>query len=77
MADTEKDVATAATPTTSSTSAASKVTEPKFSKRQLVKSQKYLNFHDLLNVLLDDDKLYTTAEVDKLKDDFLKKKVTA
>lgn len=41
-----------------------------FSKEQLVKSQKYTHRCDALNALLDDEKQYTFAQVDKVLKDF-------
>lgn len=41
-----------------------------FSKEQLVKSQKYIHRRDALNALLDDEKHYTFAQVDKVLKDF-------
>lgn len=49
--------------------------KPKFSKRAFLKSEYYRKKQDLLNALLDDDKMYTTDEVDSLIDNFLKGKV--
>lgn len=46
-----------------------------FTKEQLVRSKKYLGREDLLNALLDADKAYTTDDVDKLINDYLKKEV--
>lgn len=43
---------------------------PKFSKSQLVKSQKYIYRRDALNALLTDDEQYTFAQVDKVLKDF-------
>lgn len=91
MADTAKDAtnaaatkntATTATPTapatgttaTTATTAAAKA-EPKYSKRQLLKSKKYMNQRDLINVLLEDDKLYTSSEVESTLNTFLNKKL--
>lgn len=37
---------------------------PKFTKVQLVQSQKYVHRRDALNALLEDDKTYTFTEVD-------------
>lgn len=42
---------------------------PKFTKVQLVQSQKYVHRRDALNALLEDDKTYAFTEVD----DILKK----
>lgn len=37
---------------------------PKFTKVQLVQSQKYVHRRDALNALLEDDKTYAFTEVD-------------
>lgn len=88
MADTAKDTTNAAatknaatttppttgTTATAATTAATK-TEPKYSKRQLLKSKKYMNQRDLINVLLEDDKLYTSSEVESTLTTFLNKKL--
>ena len=42
------------------------------SKAQLLASQKYAGRQDILNVLLDENKTYTTEQVDKLIDKFMK-----
>lgn len=47
----------------------------KFSKKQLVLSQKYAGQRDLLNALLKDDTRYSFDEVDTLMTDFKKGKV--
>lgn len=47
----------------------------KFSKQQLIKSTRYIERRDLLNVLLKDDKQYSHADVERLVDDFMKGKV--
>ncbi len=52
-----------------------KAKEATFTKAQLLKSKKYSERVDLLNVLLEDDKSYTSKEVEKLIDDFMKGKV--
>ena len=51
------------------------VKENKFSKEQLLKSQKYKDERDLINALLKEDKKYSLSDVDKLIDDFMKGKV--
>ena len=48
--------------------------EPKFSKRQLLNSKKYQHQTDLLNAILENDKSYSLSEVDKLINEFMKKK---
>lgn len=47
----------------------------KFPKTKLVESKKYANRKDILNVLLEDDKEYTFAEVDKRVNEYMKGKV--
>ena len=47
--------------------------ETKYTKGQLIKSKKYLDKVDLLNVLLQEDKSYSFSEVDSLINEFMKK----
>lgn len=49
--------------------------ETKFVKSQIIGSDKYKNRADILNVLLEDDKEYTSSDVDKKLEDFLGKEV--
>lgn len=49
--------------------------ELKFTKSQIVNSKKYRIRKDLINALLDEDKLYSFDEVDKLINKFMKSKV--
>ena len=49
--------------------------EAVFSKEQLVKSEKYKQFRDILASQLADDVSYTAAQADKVITDFLKKGV--
>lgn len=49
--------------------------EATFTKAQLLKSKKYSERVDLLNVLLEDGKAYTSKEVDVLVKDFMNKEV--
>lgn len=49
--------------------------ETKFVKSQIIGSDKYKNRADLLNVLLEDDKEYTSSDIDKKLEDFLGKEV--
>ena len=49
--------------------------EKEYSKKQLVNSKKYASNKDLLQVLLEDNNLYTLAEVDKKIEEFKKRKV--
>lgn len=51
------------------------LTEPKFSKEQLLASEKYANRRDLVSALLDDNETYTIATVDKKIEEFMKGKV--
>ena len=67
----EKDIANEKTDT--------KVTDEKdiavYSKSQILKSDKFSNHYDVLNVVLDDDKKYTLEEVLKIAKDFLAKPI--
>lgn len=47
----------------------------KYTKEQIVTSKKYRLRRDLLNALLDKDKSYSLEEVDKIIDNFMKRKV--
>lgn len=49
--------------------------EIKFTKKNILKSKKYQNRKDILNVLLE-DKEYSFSEVDALIDKFMKGKVS-
>lgn len=46
-----------------------------YSKSQILKSDKFSNHYDVLNVVLNDDKNYTLEEVLKIANDFLAKPV--
>lgn len=46
-----------------------------YTKSQILKSDKFSNHHDVLNVVLDDDKNYTLEGVLKIANDFLAKPV--
>ena len=46
-----------------------------YSKSQILKSDKFSNLYDVLNVVLDDDKNYTLEEVLKIANDFLAKPI--
>jgi len=46
-----------------------------FTKEQLVNAKKYSNRRDILNALLEADKLYSFGETDELINKFEKKKV--
>lgn len=48
---------------------------PSFTKEQLLQSKKYEGYVDILEALLDDDKLYTSKEVDSLLSTFMKRSV--
>lgn len=52
-----------------------KVEKITFSKAKIIRFERYKNRVDLLNVLLDDEKPYTTDEVDGLIEKFMKGKV--
>lgn len=49
--------------------------EAVFSKEQLVKSEKYKQYRDILASQLDDAVNYTVSQADKVINDFLKKGV--
>lgn len=46
-----------------------------YSKSQILKSDKFSNHYDVLNVVLADDKNYTLEEVLKIANDFLAKPI--
>lgn len=46
-----------------------------YTKSQILKSDKFSDHHDVLNVVLDDDKNYTLEEVLKIANDFLAKPI--
>lgn len=46
-----------------------------YTKSQILKSDKFSNYYDVLNVVLDDDKNYTLEEVLKIANDFLAKPI--
>ena len=48
---------------------------PSFTKELLLQSEKYENYVDILEALLDDDKLYTSEQVDSLISTFMKRSV--
>ena len=48
---------------------------PLFTKAQLTASHKYAARKDLVGALLDDNKEYTTAQVDELIENYLKGRV--
>lgn len=49
--------------------------EPQFSKEQIVASDKYRSQRDLVDALLEEDKKYTIATVDKMIEEYRKGKV--
>lgn len=49
--------------------------EEKYIKSQIVRSDRYRNRADILNVLLEDNTNYTLSEIDKKLKDFLGKEV--
>lgn len=51
------------------------VSEPQFSKEQIVASDKYRNQRDLVDALLEKDKKYTIATVDNLIEKYKKGQV--
>ena len=52
-----------------------KIAEPKFSKEQIAASERYRNYRDLVEALLDDEKKYTYEAVDKLIENYKKGQV--
>lgn len=50
------------------------IEEVKYTKTNLLSSKRYSHNRDVLNVILNDDKVYSLNEVDKLIEDFYKKK---
>ena len=52
-----------------------KTTEPEYSKNELLKSEKYAGYADVLTAVLDDDALYTKSEVDKALKSYLNKPI--
>lgn len=48
--------------------------KPQFFKSDLLKSKKYADYRDMLNVILVDGELYDTEQVDKLIASFLARK---
>lgn len=60
---------------TAEQAASGKLNVPKYGKEKLLKSNWYSHRRDILNVILQDGKEYSHAEVDKLIGEFLKGKV--
>lgn len=52
-----------------------KKVETKMSKQQILSSNKWKHRKDLLSVILEDDKMYTTTQVDEAINKFMKGKV--
>lgn len=48
---------------------------PVYSKKAILASNRYANRRDALGVILDDDKEYSTAEVDEILETFMKGQV--
>lgn len=55
--------------------AAQTKTEVKFTKRALVSCKKLREQRDIVSALLEDDKVYTISEVERMIEQFLKGKV--
>ena len=51
-----------------------KKTENKFTKSQVLASKKFTN-KDLINAILEDDRMYTLKQVETIINDYLKRKV--
>ncbi|EHL19783.1 hypothetical protein HMPREF9628_01299 [Peptoanaerobacter stomatis] len=49
--------------------------QDKFTKEQLIKSKKYEDKRDILNVILEDKELYSISKVDEMIEVFLKEEV--
>ena len=56
--------------------AAEKPAAPKFSKEQLIRSDRFANRRDLLGALLKDGKLYSIEEVETAIEHYMKGEVT-
>lgn len=52
-----------------------KTAEATYTKTQVCKSKLYAGFYDVFDNVLEDGKQYTKKELEKLKDDFLKRPV--
>lgn len=52
-----------------------KENEDKYSKEQITSSKRYSKSKDILNALLDENKMYTFTEIDKIIENFKKRKV--
>lgn len=48
---------------------------PKYTKAQVVASAKYRPYRDIFGASLENGKEYTAAELEKIKNDFLKKPI--
>lgn len=57
------------------TKVAAKKDNTVYTKSQILKSDKFSNYYDVLNVVLDDEKNYTLEEVLKIANDFLAKPI--
>lgn len=57
------------------TKVAAKKDNTVYTKSQILKSDKFSNHYDVLNVVLHDDKNYTLEEVLKIANDFLAKPI--
>lgn len=51
------------------------VESPKYTKKQIMKAAKLSKYADVVQALLDDDRLYTMQEVEEIIDQFMKGKV--
>jgi len=48
---------------------------PKFTKKQIISSKRFIDKRDILNVLLKDKKEYTLEDIGRIIDEFMKGKV--
>ena len=55
--------------------AATKAKEPTYTKAQVCKSKLYAGYYDVFDIVLEDGKQYTKAELEQLKTDFLNRPV--
>ncbi len=53
----------------------SETKEATYTKAQVCKSKLYAGYYDVFDIVLEDDKQYTKAELEKLKTDFLNRPV--
>ena len=52
-----------------------KITEEKYTKKQIIKSKTFIDNKDLLNAVLKEDKSYSKQEINKIIENYKKGKV--